>query len=522
MYSTLKKRLERIRSEGQPGLLAGGQIGIEKESLRVNAQGTIAQTPHPVALGAALTHPWITTDYSEALLELITPPFTTSGESLAFLEDIHQFVYENLDDEILWATSMPCLVKGDESIPIANYGSSNIGFMKHVYRRGLGHRYGRPMQAISGIHFNYSVPEAFWAWVQKTEGLQGEPRELIDQAYMGMTRNIIRYGWLILYLFGSSPALCKSFFGSEEGGLDEFDESTWYLPWATSLRMSDIGYQNKNQAGLDVSYNSIAEYVASLTRAIETPYPDYQAIGLKSDDGEWLQLNANILQIENEFYSIVRPKQIAQSSEKPTLALKRRGVRYIELRALDVDPFCPTGITPQRGLFLEVFMLFCMLQESPTMDIQEWRRCGDNQALTATRGREPGLELCRGDKAVTLQTWALEACEQMKGICELLDSGGGDGAYADALAVQHRVVEDASLSPSARVLEEMRREQQGFYHFALAKSKQHQNYYRRRELRPETREEFRQAAEKALSDQADIEAADQVSFDDYLEQYLQQ
>ena len=155
-------RLEQLLDNGHQHLLCGGLKGIEKESLRISKDGFIAQTPHPKALGSALTHPYITTDYSEALIELITPPFADIKDTLDYLRNIHQFVYDHLDNEMLLGASMPCGIDGDESIPIAEYGTSNIGRMKHVYRHGLWHRYGRTMQAIAGIHFNYSVPEALW------------------------------------------------------------------------------------------------------------------------------------------------------------------------------------------------------------------------------------------------------------------------------------------------------------------------------------------------------------------------
>ena len=146
-----------------PSLLTQIGRGIERECLRVTAEGTLAQTPHPRALGSALTHPSITTDYSEALLEFITPVSRDIDETLDILARIHGFVYRQLGDELLWSSSMPCIVSGDAGIPVARYGQSNVGRMKTVYRYGLGHRYGRLMQAIAGVHYNFSMPEAYWA-----------------------------------------------------------------------------------------------------------------------------------------------------------------------------------------------------------------------------------------------------------------------------------------------------------------------------------------------------------------------
>ena len=160
-----ERRLSSLVNCGAPRILQGGRKGVEKESLRVLASGKLAHTSHPRALGSALTHEHITTDYSEALIELVTPAFTHSWELLQYLLDLHQFVYRHLGEELLWATSMPCAIQQDEDIPLAQYGRSHIGRMKTVYRNGLGLRYGRMMQAISGVHFNYSFPLPFWeAW----------------------------------------------------------------------------------------------------------------------------------------------------------------------------------------------------------------------------------------------------------------------------------------------------------------------------------------------------------------------
>ncbi|MDD5037273.1 MAG: glutamate--cysteine ligase, partial [Methylococcaceae bacterium] len=277
MNTSIESRLKRLITAGQQHLLKGGLRGLEKESLRITPQGHIAQTMHPGGLGSALMHPYITTDYSEALIELITPPFRDSADTLGFLEDVHRFVYEHLGDELLWAASMPCDIEGEQSIPIADYGSSNVGRMKHIYRRGLAWRYGRAMQSIAGIHFNYSVNEAFWPVFQELLGNREDPLQFIADQYFGLIRNIHRLGWLILFLFGSSPAFSRSFFKGREGftaKFQELDAHTLYRPYATSLRMSDIGYRNDSQSELDISFNNLDEYVSSLSKAITTPFPN--------------------------------------------------------------------------------------------------------------------------------------------------------------------------------------------------------------------------------------------------------
>jgi len=517
-------RLSYLHKHNKQHLLVGGLKGIEKESLRISKEGMISQLAHPHSLGSALTHPHITTDYSEALLEFITPPFAEITETLDFMHNVHQYVYDHLDDEMLLSASMPCGINGDESIPIAEYGNSNIGQMKYVYRQGLWHRYGKTMQAIAGIHFNYSIPEAIWPVLYEQSQSTKSMADFISETYFDLIRNFQRQGWIILYLFGASPAICKSFFKSRPhliAEFDEFDQHTLYHPYATSLRMSDIGYKSKNQADLQIDYNSLSGYVESLSHAIETPYPEYEKIGVKVA-GEYKQLNANTLQIENEFYSTVRPKQITQSCEKPTLALKNRGVRYIEIRSLDLDIFNPIGIDASKARFLEAFLLNCLLQTSPKYTGQEQQINNSNQLSVAHQGRKPELELNKDGQQIPLKTWANEILQSMQSICEILDQDNTDCLYTDALKQQIELVENPELTPSAKILHGMKTNNQPFGGFGLATSSLHKQYFKQNKLDSLTTQQFDQMAVVSHTRQQEIEADDAVSFEVFLKQYFAQ
>jgi glutamate--cysteine ligase len=517
------QRLSRLLNCQQPALLSGGLIGLEKESLRVNRKGGIAQTPHPRVLGSALTNPYVTTDYSEALLEFITPPFAEPAAALKFLRDAQKFVYDRLQDEILWATSMPCVLIGEANIPIAYYGESNAGKMKTVYRRGLGYRYGRVMQVIAGVHFNYSVPDAFWPVFQELEGASGPLQAFINDRYFGMIRNLQRFGWLVSYLFGASPAVCKSFMGGKPTHMPVFNDNTYYEPYATSLRMGDIGYQNRkeDETGVKACYDSLDSYVASLTCAIGTPCPVYEKIGVVVD-GEYRQLNANLLQIENEYYSTIRPKQVLNDNEKPSLALKYRGVRYVELRSLDVNAFDPLGISETQLRFLEAFVLFCLLHDSPVVRADERAAIDHNQLEAAHRGRDPALELIVNGATRPLRQWAAELCSAMEGVCDYLDASDPARHYSRALDLQKEAVRDADRTPSARMLAEMRDNGEGFYDFARRISAQHGAYFAKFSAVPESRAVFERAATESLQRQAEMEAADDLPFDQYLARYFAQ
>ncbi|MGH8547122.1 MAG: glutamate--cysteine ligase [Methylococcales bacterium] len=517
-------RLDRLINSNHEHLIASGLKGVEKECLRITADGKISQSPHPRVLGSALTHPYITTDYSEALLEFITPPFDDTRETLSFLRDIHQFVYDNLADELLLASSMPCAISGDASIPIATYGRSNIGLMKHIYRRGLDYRYGRSMQAIAGVHFNYSVPDFFWPVFQDLEKSKAARQDFIADAYFAMIRNLQRWGWIILYLFGASPAICKSFLSDRKAfdhEFDEFDPHTFFKPYATSLRMSDIGYKNDNQSQLNISYNSLQDYIESLTRAIETPFPDYRKIGVRVN-GEYRQLNDSILQIENEYYSSARPKQITYSGEKPTLALKRRGVRYVEVRSLDIELSSDIGVSEERLFFMEALLLTCLLLESPRLDETISATNNQNFLAVASAGRNPALTLIRENRSVKLRDWALEICESVRGICGILDAKEEDQRYTKALENQICAVHDPEFTPSARILDEMRDHRESFADYALGISQRYCQVFKSQTLASKKTLQFEKISRESLDEQNKIEREQTEPFDVFLDRYFSQ
>ena len=523
MYLQAKQRLSALVADGGPDLLKGGQTGLEKESLRVATDGSIAQTPHPAALGSALTHPWITTDYSEALLEFITPPLDSASTALASLRDLQHFVYLQLEGELLWSGSMPCVVAGGSSIPIARYGTSNSGLMKTVYRRGLGYRYGRAMQVIAGVHYNYSFSNDFWSACQRLEGDSRPLQTFVSEQYFALIRNLQRFGWLIPYLFGTSPAVCKSFLAGKQTSLQEFNENTYYSPHATSLRMCDIGYQNslENEVGFKANYDGLDAYVASLTRAIETPSPRFEEIGVKVD-GVYRQLNSNMLQIENEYYSSVRPKQVPEFNEKPTLALQRRGVRYVELRSLDINIFDPLGISATQCHFIETFMAFCLLQDSPVISDQERQEIDYNLDAVAYRGRKPGLTLQHHGATIELQQWADTLCEAMTAFADTLDKDEDGMPYRQALQAQQAAIADPHKTLSAQVLAGMREHDEGYYHFAQRMSRQHQRYFLDLECDAVQFEAYKKTVKQSLQKQRAMEDSNGESFDDFLQNYFSQ
>lgn len=484
----------------------------------MDAEGMLAQTPHPRALGSALTHESITTDYSEALLEFVTPIHTDIDSLLRELTDIHQFTYQNLGDEKLWVNSMPCVVLGEQAIPIARYGSSNVAKMKEAYRRGLGHRYGRLMQTIAGIHYNFSLPEAFWpAYLDLDD--EAESQAGRSAGYFALTRNFLRHSWLVCYLFGASPAVCKTFLRGRQHPLEEFKEHSFYLPHATSLRLSGLGYSNDVQSTLEVCYNSLDEYVTTLRRAIQTPWPPYEEIPLVRE-GKYQQLNANILQIENEFYAVIRPKQVAHSGESPSSALRDRGVEYVEVRSLDLDPFVPIGICPTTVRFFDLFLLFCLFSGDDPISEGERDLAAENRQRVVMQGRKPDLTLQLGGREVGFLDAATALLDRMENVAGLLDQACGGDAYRTALAAQRDRLKDPSLTPSARIIEAMARDFDSFFSFAMHQAEEHERYFKDWEIRPETLRHYREEAAASLDRQAAIEASDTQPFDEFLADYF--
>lgn len=519
MSELLNRRLTLLGEHSNLSLLEKCLHGIERECLRVTGEGRLAQTPHPEALGAALTNEQITTDYSESLLEFITPALANPADTLESLDKIHRFAYSKLGSEYIWSPSMPCPLPAEADIPIAYYGTSNIGKLKYVYRQGLALRYGKTMQCIAGIHYNFSLPEAIWPVLKQDAKFEGDDRDFQSESYIGLIRNFRRYSWLLMYLFGASPALDASFLRGRSHQLEQFDAETLYLPYATSLRMSDLGYQSNAQADLTPCYNDLLTYTDSLRRAVATPYAPYVEIGTHKD-GEWIQLNTNVLQIENEYYSTIRPKRVTYSGERPIQALVARGVQYVEVRCLDINPFLPVGIDLQQSRFIDAFILYCALHDSPQLANNECGNASTNFLTVVKEGRRPGLQLNRNDTTIDLKVWANEMLDTIKPICELLDASQGTDQHVKSLDVQRAKVADASLTPSAQVLAAMTENKEGFTAFSLRQSRVHAEHFRSNPLSAEDQTQFESKARESLAQQAELEQTEEkVDFDTFVGAY---
>ncbi|AUX71796.1 glutamate--cysteine ligase [Erwinia pyrifoliae] len=504
--------------EAHPDALNGIGRGIERETLRVSPDGFLATTAHPASLGSALTHKWITTDFAEALLEFITPVDRDVDHLLAFLRDIHRHVARELGEERMWPMSMPCRVHPEQDIELAQYGSSNIGQMKTLYRQGLKNRYGALMQVISGVHYNFSLPLSFWqAWAGVKDAERG--KEAISAGYLQLIRNYYRFGWVIPYLFGASPAICSSFLQGKESALpfERSDKGVLSLPYATSLRLSDLGYTNKSQSSLDITFNHLPDYIAGLKAAIKTPSAEFAAMGIKDSHGDWLQLNTNVLQIENELYAPIRPKRVTRTGEAPSDALQRGGIEYIEVRSLDINPFSSTGVDADQVRFLDLFLIWCTLADAPEMDRAELACTRNNWNLVIAEGRKPGLTLGMGYSATQypLVDVGKTLFNDLRRIAKTLDSQGGNQHYQQVCDRLIASFDEPDLTYSARFLQTLK--ENGIDATGLALAEQYRAQLCEEPLEVLTGQSFSEEARRSRLNQQEIEESDTLSLEAFLQ-----
>ena len=522
MNKAFTRRLARLLNSDHKNKLLPVQRGIEKEALRLFPSGELADTPHPQALGAALTHSAITTDFAESLLEFITPVSSDIDSSLSYLADAHKYALENMQEELLWPMSMPCFVSPEKPIQLAQYGNSNVGQMKTIYRRGLHNRYGSLMQVIAGVHYNFSLSDSFWQhWRSVLGETKLELQAFKSKEYLGLIRNYYRYAWLVPYLFGASPAICNTFLQDRETDLPfkKAGKGTLYLPYATSLRLSDLGYTNSEQSKLDISHNDLDAYIASVLKAASTPSPEFAKIGFH-EEGEYQQLNSNLIQIENELYAPIRPKRVAQSGETPSQALARGGIEYIEVRSLDVDPFSAVGISRETAAFIDLLLIYCLIDESPMRDEADQQRARKNLITSALEGRKPGVKLQRRDGETALQDWAEQILMELKPLAEMLDAELQQPIYCDALATQRQKVADPALTPSAKMLEAITQQQLDNSLLGLQLAGEYRKQLQQHSYTQVPLAQWQQMASQSQQQQAKLEAEDELSLEQYLDRYF--
>lgn len=465
-------------------LLINYQLGLERETLRVTKQGKLATSPHPKSLGAKLTNPVITTDFAEAQIEYATPPFPSHKKAQNYLMALHQFTQAKLSGELLWPSSMPCMLPS--SIQIAEYGRSSIGRNKEIYRRGLTHRYGTKMQMISGVHYNFSFTDPFWKYLHRKLQIKLPLQDFISDSYLKIIRTFLCEGWILTYLFGASPLLHTSYL-EKHPSLSALDKDTLYGKYATSLRMSYIGYYSRIQEQLAISFSDLESYIHDLKRAISTPKKEYKKFGNKHCRDP-KQLNDSILQIENEYYSRIRPKRMPRNRETPLQALEARGIEYLEIRSLDLDPYHPLGINMEQMQFLHVFMIYCLFKKGCCLESPTTKTLIDNQEKIALFGRDPKLHQMR--------KYGLEILDDMKPIAAFLGKN---------LENEQRMLTKTELTPSAKILTDLKSSGKSYQSFFLSLAEKHRKSYLNPPLPPHQQKAFDSTAQKSIQEELLLE-----------------
>ena len=513
--------LEKLKQSGALDELRYINRGIEKESLRISNSGKLSNKPHPKSLGSALTNPYITTDFSEALLELITPTFNDAQSCLDFLNDLHAFVYNNIEGEMLWPCSMPCPIDNEEEIPIGNYGMSNSGMIKTIYRKGLSERYGSLMQTIAGLHYNFSFSNKFFDILLTLEENKNE-KELKNQIYLHIARNFKRFGWLYFFLYGASPAVCDSFVEKGKHDLESLPGGGLYKPNSTSLRMGDLGYISKAQDDLNISYNTLEDYCLDLENALTTPYKAYQDIGEFVDDKR-VQLNTSVIQIENEYYCTIRPKRVCPPGARPVNVLRTEGIEYLELRCVDLDPFSPVGVRRDQLDFMDTLLMYCLLTESPPIGKDEAETIKNNHEKVINNGRDVNQIInLNGDEGTALD-FSEKILSELKEISITL---GGSvfkedrNLWAESIDLQIKKLKNIDETLSGKVLNDLLKKNMSFREFGLKLANEHSQYFK-----TDQRYEnlfFEEAAKVSLEKQDEIDAQIEPDFESYLKEYFSQ
>jgi len=520
LINCYKNKIAELQKAQYAPVFTQIQRGIEREALRIDEGAKLSDRPHAKALGAALTHTSITTDYAESLLEFITPVHKDIDQLVGYLRDVHSFTLDKLGDELLWPMSMPCVIAGEDDIEIAQYGSSNVGQMKTIYRQGLKNRYGSLMQIISGLHFNFSLGDEAWPQLQQFFNDDSPLQDFRSERYFSLIRNFHRLGWVIPYMFGASPALCGSFLqGDMPYEFEKLGKGTYYLPYGTSLRLSDLGYTNSEQDNLSICYNNIDNYIDSVNQAIATPSVKFAEIGVKVD-GKYSQLNTNVLQIENELYAPIRPKRVAKSGQKPSQALAQGGVEYIEVRSLDVNPFVDIGISKTQIRFLDMFLIHCLLWQDVPMTQTQRQQKVTNLNAVILKGRQPDLMLEEDDGQLSLKDWMTRLFDALTSIAQLFDHHNGGHKYQDCLDELRPMINDPQATYSGQLMTILQAKDIDNTPFGISQALKFKQQLASNQYTSISYGELEQQAVDSLAAQREIELSDDISIDQYLTQYF--
>ncbi len=412
-----------------------GQFGLEKENVRVDGDGNLALTPHPVAFGNKKENPYIKTDFSESQVEMITPVFKTIEEAYSFLEALQDIVTQELQNEYLWPSSNPPALPCDEDIPIAKMNDP----FEDQYRIQLAQKYGRKRQLLSGIHFNFSFDDGFLRKLYVASKGYDEYKTFKDQLYLKVARNTLKYRWLLIFLTGASPVFSKSYIEQCVFISDHLDTESRFFPNMNSLRNSVCGYRNEKP--YYVSFNSINDYIQDLQNLVQ------------SKD----------LLSAKEFYSPVRIK--SAQGENQLQSLLENGIDYLELRMFDLNPLYKNGISLQTMKFIHLFLVYMLLKEDEPFNKEEQYQANldvDTLMIQGIFGK-----LGNTDSAASMQDKALELLNKMQEMINRISPESQQ--QVDWIEEQKKIIFNPELSFASIVKSEINESNYLQYHLNKAK-----------------------------------------------------
>lgn len=441
--------LKEIEGLFSPQELLRGNFGLERESLRCDKEGHLVYSPHPETFGGKLSNPYITTDFSESQVELITPAFETVEETYKFLNGLYDIAVGEIGEEYFWPQSMPCIIPQDKDIPIATFCPCETGQEAHKYRQKLLSKYGGKKQLVSGIHYNFSFNEAFLEKLYKHVGKDTDYKVFKNQIYLKVARNYLRYRWLIIYLLGSTSVVHESFTKTCVNKLDEVNEESYTNEGALSYRNSECGYTNK--VSLFPNYNSIADYIKSVDAFVEQ----------------------GLIEGPRELYSQIRLK--AKDNYNLFESLQKDGILYLEFRSIDINPFEKSGIALEDLQFMHLFNIFLLLKEES--DYKKWQEEALQNQNTIARYGQKDIELLRDGKPVGKIVWGLEILEQMKEMNKVL--GLNQEAIIEDMILK---VKDYTLTYACKIVEAVKTKGYVRSHLDLAREYKEEGYHNRFKL----------------------------------------
>lgn len=437
---SLYEMLEKIKSLLTREDLLGGHFGIEREGLRCEISGKLALTPHPEVFGEKLRNPYITTDFSESQLELITPAMDTLEQTYDFLSELYDIAVMEIGDEYIWPQSMPCIIPEDKKIPIARFCKCPPGVDAESYRQKLMLKYGGKKQLVSGIHYNFSFKESLIQKLHTAYAPQLDTKSFKNSLYLKVTRNYLRYRWLIIYLLGSTSTMHETYVEACGKQLKKISSDSFSSDGALSYRNGDCGYQNKT--AIFPNYDSVGEHIASLERfikegTIESHKELYSQIRLKAKD------NGNLLE-----------------------SLQKDGICYLEYRSIDINPFDRAGISLNDLYFMQLFNLYLLFKEES--DYTLWQEEAlENQKAIATHGQKE-LQLKKDGNLVLKEDWGMEMLQEMR---KLNDTLGLD--KQDVIEIMEKRLKDYQLTYAYQLVEAVKRE--GYVAACLNLAKQYKD-----------------------------------------------